>query len=201
MVYQILAIGQQGSEPLPHPPLPPAPPPQPGCAPGYYLSAPNTCTKCGYNSYCAGAKSTAAAAQVGCGTRKLTTTEYAKSDRECVVEAGYGWASGNGSTICAVGSYNPGFNTRACTLCPGGLTTAAQGANSSFACLAPPGYYYLRGKAVACAQGFYKTNLTNTDCTPCPAGWTTKFGDVAKTAAADCKCECVAAACVCMIGC
>jgi hypothetical protein len=108
-----------------------------GCAPGYYLSAPNTCTKCGLNYYCAGAKSTPAADRILCGTNKLTTTEFARSDRECVVEAGYGWAPGNGSAICETGAYNPGFNNRACTRCPGGLTTATTGTNSSTACMAP----------------------------------------------------------------
>jgi hypothetical protein len=183
------------SDTRPHPtppssiPLNPSPHPLLGCAPGYYLSAPDTCTKCGLNSYCAGAKTTPAADQVPCGDNKLTTTEFAKSDRECVVQAGYGWAPGNGSVICDAGAYNPGFNTRACTRCPGGLTTADQGTNSSTACQAPAGFYYLRGKAIACAQGFYKPNLANADCTSCPDGWTTKFGEVSKTAAADCTCE------------
>jgi hypothetical protein len=67
--------------------------------------------------------------------------------------------------------------------------TAATGTNSSTACQAPMGYYYLRGKALACAQGFYKPDLANADCTSCPDGWTTKAGEVAKTAATDCTCE------------
>jgi len=108
---------------------------------------------------------------------------------QTVVVPGYGWASGNSSTVCQPGFYNPGFNTRACTRCPGGLMTETTAANTSTACLAPAGYYYLRGKAIACAQGFFKPSLANADCTSCNLGWTTQFGAVAKTAATDCVCE------------
>ena len=71
------------------------------------------------------------------------------------VAPGYGWVNGD-AVECAEGSYNPGFNTRACTRCPGSLTTESTRSNSTAACLADRGHYYLRGKAVACAQGTYK---------------------------------------------
>jgi hypothetical protein len=158
-----------------------------GCSPGFFLSAPDTCTQCGYNSYCPGLFRSAP--RFPCGTNKLTTTEFARTEGECLVRPGYGWAAGDGSAICDAGFYNAGRNKYSCARCGGGRTTAAQGANSSFACLAPPGHSSLRDKAIACAQGFYKTNLANADCTACPDGWTTKAGEVAKTAPADCTCE------------
>ena len=74
-----------------------------------------------------------------CGTNTVTTTELARSSTECVVLPGYGWASGNNAALCPVGFYNPGYNTRTCSRCPGGLTTAGPGANSTQDCVAPAG--------------------------------------------------------------
>jgi hypothetical protein len=90
------------------------------------------------------------------------------------------------AVACEKGFYNPGNNNRRCSKCPGGLDTPTGSQSDPTACVAPPGYYYLRGKAVACAQGSYKTDYNNTDCMQCPEGTTTEPGKVAKTAAADC---------------
>jgi hypothetical protein len=66
------------SRPLPSLALPP------GCTAGYYWTADSQCLPCGYGGYCAGAKSTALSAQrIPCGDNKNTTSEYAKTDREC----------------------------------------------------------------------------------------------------------------------
>jgi hypothetical protein len=106
-----------------------------------------------------------------------------------VVNPGYGWGNADTSAVCDTGFYNPGYNTRRCAPCPGGLTTAATGTTTPTQCVAPPGYYYMRGKAVACPKGFYKSLLGNADCLACPDGFTTKDGEVAKTAHTDCNCE------------
>jgi hypothetical protein len=111
--------------------------------------------------------------------------------RECVAQAGYGWTTSGVASECPVGFFNPGGNQRKCTACPGGMTTASTQSTSAAACLAPAGYYYQRGKSVPCAQGTYQPAVGNTDCTPCPEGFTTAAGEVAKTLATDCKCECL----------
>ena len=102
---------------------------------------------------------------------------------------GYGWAAGDASAPCPLGFYNPGYNTRPCSRCPGGLTTRAEGALSPAECVAPAGSYYLRGKAIPCAQGTFKEAAGNVDCDECPDGFTTRFGDVGKVSRAECKCE------------
>lgn len=89
------------------------------------------------------------------------------------MDSGFGWAPGNNAAICEQGFYNPGRNQRRCTRCPGGLTTAAEGAVHLMECGAPPGYMYVVGKAMACAKGTYKSEIGNTDCTQCPQGITT----------------------------
>ena len=71
-----------------------------------------------------------------------------------------------------------------CSRCPGGLTTERTRSNSTAACVADLGYYYLRGTAVACALGTYKDFKGNADCTECAEGVTTEFNTVAKTAPA-----------------
>ena len=88
-----------------------------------------------------------------------------------------------------MGFYNPGYNTRVCSKCPGGLTTANEGSTSTAQCKAPAGSYYLRGRAIACAQGTYKAQVANADCDECAAGLTTTFGEVGKTAVTDCAGE------------
>jgi hypothetical protein len=103
-----------------------------------------------------------------------------------VVTPGYGWAEADASSICVVGFYNPGYNNRVCSKCPGGLTTAAEGSTSTAQCKAPAGSYYLRGRAIACAQGTYKANVANADCDECAEGLTTAFGEVGKTDVTDC---------------
>ncbi|KIZ04286.1 hypothetical protein MNEG_3672 [Monoraphidium neglectum] len=166
------------------------------CAPGYYTTENTavsgqtgfTCIPCDYNNVCPGAKITAesSTAFAACGANKITTTQFAKSDRECVVKPGFGWGTGDTSAACDAGFYNPGYNTRKCTKCPGDLTTLGTNSNSTQDCQAPIGSYYLRGKAVACARGTYKTFVGNQDCTSCPTGVTTVAGEVGKTASSDC---------------
>ncbi|KAI8470025.1 MAG: hypothetical protein J3K34DRAFT_521703 [Monoraphidium minutum] len=158
-------------------------------AAGRACCCPNKCDPCGKSYFCAGAKSTEAsgASRIKCGANKVTTTELGRSDRDCVVLPGYAWAMGEGSTQCLAGFYNPGYNTRRCNKCPGGLTTAGPGAAAPAECVAPPGYYKNGGRAVACARGSYKTALGNTDCTECPEGFTTVDGQVAKKSPSDCK--------------
>ena len=56
---------------------------------------------------------------------------------------------------------NQGNNNRACTPCWGGLTTQATGTNDSAGCLAPAGFYYSVGKAIACSRGTYKVSLAS----------------------------------------
>ncbi|KAI8470423.1 MAG: hypothetical protein J3K34DRAFT_521329 [Monoraphidium minutum] len=153
------------------------------CAPGYFANATTdvtgqvgfTCYPCEVNHYCPGAKITPESSTVRtrCGDNKLTTTEFGKSDRECVVKPGYGWGTGDTSAVCEQGWYNPGYNTRKCTKCPGSLTTTGNNMTSSQDCQAPIGSYYLRGKAVACARGTYKEYIGNNDCDECPIGMTT----------------------------
>ena len=76
-----------------------------------------TCYPCGSNSTCPGAKVTAVSSTVRypCSANKMTTTAYGRSDRECVVAPGFGWAAGDASAACPQGFYNPGYNTRKCT--------------------------------------------------------------------------------------
>lgn len=167
------------------------------CAAGYYTdnstsvagSVGFTCKACGSGAYCPGSKITAASstARAPCGTNKMTTTIYAQSELECMVNPGYGWAAGNGSAICEAGTYNPGYNARKCTPCPGGLTTPGQGSNSSQECMAGAGFYYLRGKAVACARGTYKGYIANQDCDKCPTGVSTPNDTVSATAKGQCQ--------------
>lgn len=160
------------------------------CGPGYYLNADSgNCEKCGYSAFCPGAKATQAsgAARTECGQHKNTTTQYAVSAMECVVDPGYGWADGDAAEECPIGTYNPGFNTRRCTRCSGGLTTNGTGSISSMACWAPPGYYYQRGAAEPCSKGTYKEDIGNDDCLSCPDGFTTELGKIAKTSHQDCK--------------
>ncbi|KAI8467373.1 MAG: hypothetical protein J3K34DRAFT_523771 [Monoraphidium minutum] len=166
------------------------------CAPGFYTRNDTavsgdvgfTCDACGPNAYCPGAMITpeSSASRAECGAFKVTTTLYGRSDRECVVSPGHGWGPGDSSAPCAQGWYNPGFNTRKCTKCPGSLTTLGGNSNSSQDCVAPAGHYYLRGKAVACAQGTYKADIANTDCDECPEGFTTQPGRTAQTSAGAC---------------
>ena len=73
------------------------------------------------------------------GLPGLTCTPVPLSPLPAVVLPGYGWAPGNSSVICPVGTYNPGYNSRTCSRCPGGLTTPTTGSNSSQACVAPAG--------------------------------------------------------------
>lgn len=87
-----------------------------------------------------------------------------------------------------LGSFNSGFNVRACTRCQGGLTTPGSGGNSSADCQAPAGSYSLRGSAVPCAQGTYKAAIGNRDCDKCPEGWTTQPRTVGATSALACAC-------------
>lgn len=165
------------------------------CAPGYKAvgaTSAGTCVACntvdgvnlltGEYAYCPGAKATwVSAGLTKCGAHKLTATTTAKSEKECVAEPGYGWTAGNAdAVVCTRGTYNPGYNNRACTRCPGGLTTgatadgtSATGKTSAASCVAPPGSYYYRGKAVACAKGFFKPTWENKDCTACPLGFST----------------------------
>lgn len=104
------------------------------------------------------------------------------------VNPGYGWTA-SGGVECVAGTFNPGYNTRACTRCPGGLTTTSPGSNRSQDCVAPAGNYFLAGKAVPCAQGTYKPSAGNQDCLKCPAGFTTEPGTVGKIPAISCTCE------------
>jgi hypothetical protein len=96
------------------------------CAPGYYTADPTnvtgsvgfTCQPCGPGAFCPGSRVTAAtsATRIPCGANKLTTTSYAQSDLECMVMPGYGWGPGDTSAACDVGTYNPGYNARKCTV-------------------------------------------------------------------------------------
>ena len=148
------------------------------CAAGFaYNGSTTLCDRCGTGSWCAGAKSTlASATRTACGAHKVTSTDVAMSDRECSVSPGYGWAAGDASAICAVGSFNPGYNMRTCTKCPGGMTTTSTGKTSPQDCVAPAGSYYLNGKSVPCAQGTFKISVGNRDCDKCPDGITTAPG-------------------------
>ena len=166
-----------------------------GCAAGYKWDAnSNKCVACGANSYCLGSKATredsaSAKQNIPCGGGRVTTSSTAKSAKECLAPAGYAWSATGDLSPCSAGTYNPGNNQRACTRCPGGLTSAA-GSESPAACVAPPGSYYLRGKAIPCAQGTFKADAGNVDCDECPDGTTTAFGTVGATAATACTCEC-----------
>ena len=106
-----------------------------------------------------------------------------------VASPGYGWAPGNNSVGCPVGYYNPGYNNRKCTRCPGSLTTAGPAAVNLQDCRAGPGFYYVSGKAVACAEGFYKSYVGNFDCNECPVGFTTPQGLVGQTDKSACTGE------------
>ena len=144
---------------------------------------------CGVGSFCPGSKSTlASATRTSCGANKVTSQSLSSSVKECTVVPGYGWAA-SGATICPIGSYNPGYNTRACSKCPAGLTTVAAGANSTAACVAPAGSYYQRGAAVPCAQGTFKVDAGNADCSKCPLGFTTAAGAVGAKTPNACSCE------------
>jgi hypothetical protein len=75
-----------GDAPSHLPPPPPLSTPQTSdCTSGYYWDVGTSrCLECGYNQWCAGAKSTpTSASRTGCGNNKNTTTTLAKSDREC----------------------------------------------------------------------------------------------------------------------
>ncbi|KAI8465713.1 MAG: hypothetical protein J3K34DRAFT_525137 [Monoraphidium minutum] len=158
------------------------------CSPGYWLSD-EGCKPCGYGRVCAGAKVTPeSAARIPCGTHKNTTTEFARSDRECLVRAGYGWAPGDGATECPQGFYNPGGNTRRCARCATGLTTAAAGATAVAECQAGAGFTRLEGgRVAACLRGQFKDDLGDLPCSDCPDGFTTPPDLPAATAATDCS--------------
>ncbi|GBF99837.1 hypothetical protein Rsub_12537 [Raphidocelis subcapitata] len=160
------------------------------CAPGFFLNGTeHNCDPCGAGYWCPGADDVgeeSGAAHNWCGFHKTTYTERAKTEHDCVVEAGYGWATGNGSEICDYGFFNVGGNNRACVECHGNLITERQGSTSPQECVAPPGYFYLSSRAAECAQGTYKDVAGNWDCDECPDGTTTKFGEVAKNSSTDC---------------
>jgi hypothetical protein len=106
------------------------------------------------------------------------------------VNPGFSWGPGDSSTPCTTGFFNPGYNTRRCTMCPGGLITLQPGATSATDCTSPPGYYYQRGKALPCPRGTYKESSgTNANCDTCPEGITTPGGQVAMSNRTACKCE------------
>lgn len=172
---------------------PPGPPPA-GCAPGLYWDQANStwqCVPCGAGFYCPGARVTQAsgAVRLPCGAYKTTTTDYARSDRECVVLPGHGWGPGDESEPCPIGTYNSGYNTRRCTVCAGGLTTEQERSESVDQCVAPEGSFYLRGRAIACWRGSYKETTGTDGCEPCPEGFTTAEGQVGMTSPDNCTCE------------
>lgn len=174
--------------------LPPTPRSLLVCAPGYYTADDTSvagfkCRPCGRGYACPGAKVTAAssAARIPCGANKTTTTDFGKSDRECVARPGIGWGPGDTSAPCPVGFYNPGYNNRKCTKCPGSLTTLRDGSFSSQDCMAPKGHYYMRGKAVPCARGTYKDYTANNDCDECPEGITTPANTSAQIERTSCS--------------
>jgi hypothetical protein len=79
-----------GPFPLSSPPNRSAPPlsslhHQTGCAPGYYRVNATACEPCGTNYVCPGAGTTemSGAVRTPCGANKITTTAYARSDRQC----------------------------------------------------------------------------------------------------------------------
>ncbi|KAF8057919.1 Scube3 [Scenedesmus sp. PABB004] len=63
-------------------------------------------------------------------------------------------------------------NATACTPCPNGLRTAAEGASGVALCLAPPGATLPPGggNVTDCPRGTYKDSWGLKPCTPCPAG-------------------------------
>jgi hypothetical protein len=167
------------------------------CAPGFFTNETTavtgqkgfTCFPCRPNYYCPGSRVAAASstARFACGANKQTTTDFATSDLECSVLPGYGWEPKDGSAACPVGTYNPGFNARKCTPCPGGLTTLTTQSKAPQDCLAGVGFYHLRGKAVACARGTYKAVVANQDCDKCPTGISTPYGTVSADAKTKCQ--------------
>lgn len=113
------------------------------CAPGFYLSAKSTCSRCGLGFFCPGAKTTEAsgAARTSCGLNRNTSSATSTSERDCLVNPGFAWGPGDSSAPCPAGTYNPGGNTRTkCSPCLGGLTTYAPGATDITDCVAAPGF-------------------------------------------------------------
>lgn len=91
-----------------------------------------------------------------CHAGNMTTgTDVATSSRDCYLQPGMGMVNGVAAP-CQAGAYNGGFNTRACTRCPGGLTTPGKGASTSLQCVAPAGAANLVwrcGRVVCTAAG------------------------------------------------
>ncbi|KAF8059695.1 SVEP1 [Scenedesmus sp. PABB004] len=90
-----------------------------------------------------------------CPSGLTTQSTGANSSAACIAPAGSYMDKGIGKR-CPRGTFTTDFNTLAsCQDCPDGLTTAAEGANSSALCL-------------LAVKGFYKVNATTT--APCPIG-------------------------------
>ncbi|KAF8055660.1 Scube1 [Scenedesmus sp. PABB004] len=122
-----------------------------------------------------------------CGSGLTTTGTGSTNSSACLAPAGSYVDKSTGKT-CPKGTYTSGLNNAdACTKCPDGLTTAAEGSSSAAACtLAVRGYYKSSSTSAApCpADSYNDAEADITSCTPCPNGWRTK--DDTATGAALC---------------
>lgn len=80
-----------------------------------------------------------------------TSTDVAMSTRDCWLQPGQGLIAGI-AAACPVATYNAGFNTRACTRCPGALTTVGTGSINKAQCVAPAGELSVK---LPCAWGLF----------------------------------------------
>ncbi|KAF8061892.1 Svep1 [Scenedesmus sp. PABB004] len=123
-----------------------------------------------------------------CNPGLTTVTEGAAAMSDCVAPPGSYYDRGMGR-LCPRGTFSTNFTAgdASCTPCAPGVTTAAEGSNSSDACgLAARGFHMSGpGVAAACPVDTYSdVESANTECTPCPSGLRTL--DEASTGVALC---------------
>lgn len=75
-----------------------------------------------------------------CPANSNTTATGAAAVTDCLCKPGYGGASANACTACAVGWYKPALGFGSCTACPTSTGTAAPAATALSQCLCDPGY-------------------------------------------------------------
>ncbi|KAF6263542.1 hypothetical protein COO60DRAFT_414972 [Scenedesmus sp. NREL 46B-D3] len=158
------------------------------CAPGFHLSAADTCSACPSGSWCEGG----ASPPVQCAEGLTTILVTASTPKEnCVTKPGHGYvhdANATYGTVCPVSTFNTAGNKQGCSPCPGSLTTPSAGASDLASCGVPRGYFIPSNgtDVLPCPVGTYQdTVFAATQCTKCPTGSNTTA--TASTQAADCN--------------
>jgi len=124
-----------------------------------------------------------------CNDPLLRSRAFTANREDCACNQGYYQESDQMCSECPHGSFKSSVsNSRVCTLCPAGKTTAQQGATSADQCVCPPGtkstFDYgcsfcepgtenprAGGNCSACALGSVAAAKGTTRCSVCPAGF------------------------------